>query len=87
MQMIRRDVKPGNGAALLIHENHASLKKQLAGAKPAVEAWASEHYLREKVIAPERYMHMRSKEVEALRKENNRLFGRLLNIYEVSRLR
>ena len=49
-----------------------------------VDDRASELYLREKVAGPERYAHTRNREMTELRKENNRLFGRLLNIYEVS---
>ena len=30
MQMIRRDVKPGNGTSLLTYQNHASLRSKLA---------------------------------------------------------
>ena len=44
----------------------------------------SENYLKEKIAAPERYAHCQKQKTEELRKENNRLFGRLLNIYEVS---
>ena len=46
--MLRRDVKPGNGTSLLTYQNHANLRKHLNEAKPAVEAWASEVYYREK---------------------------------------
>mmetsp|Transcript_697 Transcript_697/g.967 ORF Transcript_697/g.967 Transcript_697/m.967 type:complete len:127 (+) Transcript_697:44-424(+) len=80
--MLRRDVKPGNGTSLLTYQNHANMKKQIENAKPAVEARASEIYYREKQLASERYIHNRNKEMEELKKENNRLFGRLLNIYE-----
>ena len=82
MQMIRRDVKPGNGTSLLTYQNHANLKKHIAEMKPIVEDKASELYIKEKVAGPERYAHNRTRETEQLRKENNRLFGRLLNIYE-----
>lgn len=84
MQMLRRDVKPGNGASLMHYHNDESMKRQIALAKPAVDAKPSNHYLKEKLAAPERYTHVRGREMENLRKENNRLFGRLLNIYEVS---
>ncbi len=53
-------------------------------AKPLVDAKPSGHYLKEKVAGPERYIHTRGRQMSELRKENNRLFGRLLNIYEVS---
>lgn len=66
------------------YHNDESMKRQIALAKPAVDAKPSNHYLKEKVAAPERYTHTRGREMENLRKENNRLFGRLLNIYEVS---
>ena len=84
MQMLRRDVKPGNGTSLLTYQNHASLRTKLAKATCAVDAKASDFYIKEKSYAPERYAHVRHREMEDLRKENNRLFGRLLNIYEVS---
>ena len=84
MQMIRRDVKPGNGTSLLTYQNHASLRSKLARATCAVDARAGDHYIKEKTAGPERYAHTRHREIEDLRKENNRLFGRLLNIYEVS---
>ena len=84
MQMLRRDVKPGNGTSLLTYQNHANLKKNLAEMRPIVDARAGDHYLREQVKGPERYAHVRHREMEDLRKENNRLFGRLLSIYEVS---
>lgn len=64
------------------YHNDESMKRQIALAKPAVDAKPSNHYLKEKVAAPERYTHTRGREMENLRKENNRLFGRLLNIYE-----
>ena len=85
MQMVRRDVKPGNGTSLLTYQNHASLRSKLAKATCAVDARASDFYIKEKIAAPERYAHTRHREMEELRKENNRLFGRLLSIYEVSR--
>ena len=83
MQMVRRDVKPGNGTSLLSYQNHANLRKNLATMRPIVDDWAGEFYIKEKVAGPERYAHTRQKEMNELRKENNRLFGRLLNIYEV----
>lgn len=51
--------------------------------KHIVDDKAGHIYLREKVAGPERYIHTRNREMDELRKENNRLFGRLLNIYEV----
>ena len=84
MQMLRRDVKPGNGTSLLTYQNHANLKKHLAEMRPIVDARAGDHYLRAHEKAPERYAHVRHRQMEDLRKENNRLFGRLLSIYEVS---
>ena len=87
LQMLRRDVKPGNGTSLLIHQNHASLRRQLKATKPAVEAWANDHYEREKHMASQRYAQNRNREMSELKKENHRLFGRLLNIYEVSLMR
>ena len=53
-------------------------------ARPAVDARASDFYFKERVESQERYTHNRNREMDELRKENNRLFGRLLNIYEVS---
>ena len=84
MQMVRRDVKPGNGTSLLTYQNHANLKKHLAEMRPMVDARAGDHYLRAHAEAPERYAHVRHRQMEEMRKENNRLFGRLLSIYEVS---
>ena len=84
MEMIRRDVKPGNGTSLLSYQNHANLQRQLAEVKPAVDARVGDFYLREKLAAPERYNSCRNREIDELKRENNRLFGRLLNIYEVS---
>ena len=52
-----------------------------------MNARASDFYIKEKIAGPERYAHTRHREMEELRKENNRLFGRLLSIYEVSRQR
>ena len=49
-----------------------------------MDARASDFYIKEKIAGPERYAHTRHREMEELRKENNRLFGRLLSIYEVS---
>ena len=83
MQMLRRDVKPGNGTSLLTFQNHASLRDKLSKATCAVDARASDFYIKEKIAGPERYAHTRHREMEELRKENNRLFGRLLSIYEV----
>ena len=84
--MLRRDVKPGNGTSLLTYQNHASMRKQVANASCAVDARASDFYKNQKVAGPERYAHTRHREMEQLRKENNRLFGRLLSIYEVRTL-
>ena len=84
MQMLRRDVKPGNGTSLLTYQNHANLRKHLAAARHLVDDRASDFYHKEKIAGPERYVHTRNKEMDELRRENNRLFGRLLNIYEVS---
>ena len=84
MQMVRRDIKPGNGTSLIIYQNHANLKKHLSEMRPIVDDRPSENYLKEKIAAPERYAHCQKQKTEELRKENNRLFGRLLNIYEVS---
>ena len=84
MQMVRRDVKPGNGTSLLTYQNHANLRKHLAVARHLVDDRASDFYNKEKIAGPERYVHTRNKEMDELRRENNRLFGRLLNIYEVS---
>ena len=87
MQMVRRDVKPGNGTSLLTYQNHANLKKHLAEMRPMVDARAGDHYLRAHAEAPERYAHVRHRQMEEMRKENNRLFGRLLSIYEVSSIK
>ena len=84
MQMQRRDVKPGNGVSLMSYKNYFNMKKNLAEMRPMIDDWAGDHYISEKVAAPERYVHTRKREIDELRKENNRLFGRLLNIYEVS---
>lgn len=84
MQMLRRDIKPGNGASLLTYQHHANLRKHLIDSKPAVDAWASEVYYREKQCLQERYANKCNREAEELKRENNRLFGRLLDIYEVS---
>jgi len=84
MQMMRKDVKPGNGTSLLTYQHHASLRKNLADMKHVVNARASEFYKKEKVNALERHAQKSNRLTEELRKENNRLFGRLLDIYEVS---
>ena len=82
MQMVRRDVKPGNGTSLLTYQNHANHTRHLVEMKHLVDDRPSENYLKEKILGPERYAHTRHRQMEELRKENNRLFGRLLNIYE-----
>ena len=82
MQMVRRDVKPGNGTSLISFQNHANLKKHLIQMRPIVDDRPSEQYLKEKIAGPERYAHCQKQKMDELRKENNRLFGRLLNIYE-----
>ena len=81
--MSRRDVKPGNGTSLISYQNHANLKKHLIEMRPIVDDQPNENYLKEQVAAPERYALNQNKKTVELRKENNRLFGRLLNIYEV----
>ena len=50
----------------------------------AVEARIGDTYFEQKQLASERYNTKRNTEMDELKKENNRLFGRLLNIYEVS---
>ena len=60
-----------------------NLRKHLQESKPAVEAWASDVYYREKQLLSERYANKTNRENDDLKRENNRLFGRLLNIYEV----
>lgn len=57
MQMMRKDVKPGNGTSLLTYQNHANLRKNLAEMKHLVDARASDFYKKEKIIAPERHAH------------------------------
>ena len=57
MQMVRRDIKPGNGTSLIIYQNHANLKKHLSEMRPIVDDRPSENYLKEKIAAPERYAH------------------------------
>ena len=80
--MVRRDIKPGNGTSLLTYQNHANHKKHLHEMKHIVDDKPGENYLKEKIAGPERYTHTRHRQMEELRKENNRLFGRLLHIYE-----
>lgn len=84
LQMLRRDVKPGNGTSLLSYQNTACMRKGLLNATFAVEARISDNYFEQKQLASERYNTKRNTEMDELKKENNRLFGRLLNIYEVS---
>ena len=86
MQMLRRDIKPGNGTSLISYQNYANLKKHLIEMRPIVDDRPNENYLKEKVAAPERYALSQNKKMDEIRKENNRLFGRLLNIYEVRQL-
>ena len=45
MQMVRRDVKPGNGASLLSYQNHMSLKRNLQNMKSLVNDRASNFYI------------------------------------------
>ena len=82
MQMVRRDIKPGNGTSLISYQNYANLKKHLSDMKPIVDDRPSETYLKEKIAGPDRYAHNQTKKMNELKKENSRLFGRLLNIYE-----
>ena len=45
MQMVRRDVKPGNGTSLISYQNHANLRKHLAEMGPIVVAKPDESYM------------------------------------------
>ena len=48
LQMLRRDVKPGNGTSLLSYQNHACMKRGLINATFAVEARISDTYFEQK---------------------------------------
>jgi len=45
MQMMRTDVKPGNGTSLLAYCSHESHRQKLSTVKPIVDARATEFYL------------------------------------------
>ena len=82
MQMVRRDVKPGNGTSLMTYQNHESMKKHMVRMTPAVDAQLGEHTCAHKDLLGASSLNRANRNREQLKKENNRLFGRLLNIYE-----
>ena len=82
--LMRRDVKPGGGTNFMIYQNHANLKKHLAEMRPMMNFRTNDHNLREQLSSTEFLAYLRHRETEKLHKENDRLFGRLLSIYEVS---
>ena len=86
MQMLRRDVKPGNGTSLMTYNNHANLRKHLIEMRPQVDVRVSASYDQNRQALNERFSQTRNRQMDNLRKENNRLFGRLLSIYEVSEI-
>jgi len=45
MQMVRRDVKPGNGTSLISYQNHANLRKHLAEMVPIISSRPNESYI------------------------------------------
>ena len=84
MMMQRNDIKPGNGATLLSYQNHQSLKKHLRESIPLVDDMCSDMYIRKYAMQPEIYAHNYNKQQNNLKQENTRLFGRLVNILDVS---
>ena len=82
--LMRRDVKPGDSTNSMAYQNHANLKKHLAEKRPMMNVRARDHNLREQLSSTEFLAYLRHRETEKLHKENDRLFGRLLSIYEVS---
>ena len=71
LQMLRRDVKPGNGTSLLSYQNTACMKRGLMNATYAVEARIGDTYFEQKQLASERYNTKRNTEMDELKKENN----------------
>lgn len=55
MQMIRRDVKPGNGTSLMTYNNHANLRKNLHEMRHMVDARMGESYDKDRNALHERF--------------------------------
>lgn len=81
---INRDYKLSNGAALLEYQNYANLKKHLAIIKPIVQDEASESYYTTKQSLQEIHESFHKTNKKELDRENKRIFGRLINIIDVS---
>ena len=82
MMMFSKDVKPGNGQTLLSYQNHQSLKRHINDSVHLVDDRASDFYINWHATQPERYEHEMNKQQNLLRKENTRLFGRLVDILD-----
>lgn len=84
MMMLRKDIKPGNGATLLSYQNNQSLKQHLRDSVHLVDDRIGNRYIEHFNAQPEKYAHNLNKQQKELRTENTRLFGRLVSILDVS---
>lgn len=79
-----RDLKLSNGTALLDYQNYANLQKHLKEIKPLINDQASQSYFSAKQSLLDIHESFNRTTKKELERENKRIFGRLINIIDVS---